>query len=314
MVLQEVHGASVSHIVRRFTTIEKRARLRLTGVMTDHTVLVLGGTGKTARRLAPLLAAGGAQPRTAARSGADVVLDWYDETTHDPALAGVDAVYLVPPALRLDHPPLVGRFLDRAERAGVRHVTFLSAHGIDQAPPEAPLRAVELDLASRSGLTHSIVRPSWFMENFSESFFTPGIVQGVVAAPTGDGAEAFIAVDDIAAVAAATLLDPAGHAGVAHDVTGPAALTMAEVAAIVGPHAGREVVHVDVDRDAWVRQTVEAGLPGDYAELLAGLFDLIRAGHGSRPGDTVQRVTGRAPATFEAYAARAADAWRAGAA
>lgn len=282
--------------------------------MTDHTVLVLGGTGKTARRLVPLLAAGGAQPRTAARSGADVVLDWYDDATHDAALAGVDAIYLVPPALRLDHPPVVAAFLDRAERAGVRHVTFLSAHGIDLAPAEAPLRAVELDLAARSGLSHSIVRPSWFMENFSESFFAPGIAQGVIAAPTGDGAEAFIAADDIAAVAAATLLDPAAHAGVAHDVTGPEALTMAEVAALVGAHAGREVVHVDVDRAAWVAQTTAAGLPADYAELLAGLFDLIRAGHGSRPGDTVERVTGRAPETFASYAARSAAAWRAGAA
>ena len=279
---------------------------------TDTTVLVLGGTGKTARRLVPLLVAGGARPRTAARSGADVVVDWHDDSTHDAALAGVDAVYLVPPAMRLDHPPVVAAFLDRAERAGVRHVTHLSAYGVDHAPDEAPLRALELDLARRSGLGHSIVRPSWFMQNFSESFFAPSINgDGVIPAPTGDGAEAFVSAEDIAAVAAATLLDPAAYAGAQLDITGPEALTMAEVAATISAAAGRPVAHVDVPRADWVAATTASGVPADYAELLAGLFDLIRTGNGSRPNDVVEKVTGRAPESLATYAAREAAAWRA---
>ncbi|WP_148611704.1 NmrA family NAD(P)-binding protein [Nocardioides rubriscoriae] len=283
--------------------------------MTHHTILVLGGTGKTARRLVPLLAAGGARPRTAARSGGDATFDWYDDRGHDAALEGVDAVYLVPPAGRLDHPPKVAAFLDRAERAGVRHVTMLSAYGVDLAPDDAALRAVELDLAARTGLTHSIVRPSWFMQNFTESFFAPSIAQdGVIVAPTGDGTEAFVSTADIAAVVAATLLDPAAHAGAAHDIAGPEALTLGQVAGVVSRHAGKEVSHVDLDRDVWVAQAQSAELPADYAEVLAGLFDLIRAGHGSRPGATVEEVTGRAPESFEAFAAREGAAWRAGAA
>ncbi len=279
---------------------------------TDTTVLVLGGTGKTARRLVPLLVAGGARPRTAARSGADVVVDWHDDSTHDAALAGVDAVYLVPPAMRLDHPPVVAAFLDRAERAGVRHVTHLSAYGVDHAPDEAPLRALELDLARRSSLGHSIVRPSWFMQNFSESFFAPSINgDGVIPAPTGDGAEAFVSAEDIAAVAAATLLDPAAYAGAQLDITGQEALTMAEVAATISAAAGRPVAHVDVPRADWVAATTTSGVPADYAELLAGLFDLIRTGNGSRPNDVVEKVTGRAPESLATYAAREAAAWRA---
>ena len=142
-----------------------------------RTTLLLGGTGKTARRIAPLLRASGVPVRTAARHGADVHFDWDDPTTHDAALADVGAVYLVPPSLRLDFAADVVAFLDRAERAGVRHVTFLSARGVEQLPPEVALRAVELDLAARSGLSHTILRPSWFMQNFSEYVFQPGIVE-----------------------------------------------------------------------------------------------------------------------------------------
>ena len=97
-------------------------------------ILLLGGTGKTARRIAPRLRLAGATVRTAARSNADVRFDWDDPTTHDAALEGIDAVYLVPPSLRLDHAPLVIAFLDRAQAAGVTHVTALSARGVELRP------------------------------------------------------------------------------------------------------------------------------------------------------------------------------------
>ena len=104
-----------------------------------RTILLLGGTGKTARRIAPRLADAGVEVRTAARSRADVRFEWDDASTHDAALEGVDAVYLVPPALSLDFAGDVHAFLDRAEAAGVQHVTFLSARGVDQLPPEVAL-------------------------------------------------------------------------------------------------------------------------------------------------------------------------------
>ena len=95
----------------------------------------------------------------------------------------------------------------------MRHVTYLSAFGIDQAPPQVAHRAVELDLIGRRAVTHSILRPAWFMQNFSETFLKP--VGGVITVPTGDGAEAFVDAEDIAAVAAATLASPDAHAGAA---------------------------------------------------------------------------------------------------
>ncbi len=277
--------------------------------MTD--ILILGGTGKTGRRLATILRDQGHSVRTAARSGADVSFDWDDPATRIAALAGADRVYLVPPALRLDHAPLVGAFLDEAVAAGVRHVTFLSAGGVQFAPPEAALRAIELMLAGRDDITHTILRPSWFLQNLTEGFMAPMIAEGTLALPAGDGAEAFIDAEDIAAVAAATLVDPAAHAGREYNLTGPEAITHAELAARISAATGREVRYVDADRAAWIEGVQGAGVPADYAELLAGLFDVIRDGHGSRPTGDVEAVLGRSARSVEAFvtAAAASAAW-----
>ena len=279
----------------------------------NNDILILGGTGKTGTRLAQLLRGAGEPVRTAARSGGDSRFDWDASATHDPALTGVDRVYLVPPALRTDAAPLVAGFLDRATAAGIRHVTMLSAHGVEQAPPEAMLRAIELELASRDSFTHSILRPSWFMQNLSEGFLEPGITErGVIALPAGDGAEAFVDAADIAAVAAATLRDPEVHAGAAFAVTGPEALNHAEVAQRIGAASGREVRYAEITREDWMRGATEAGVPDEYAGLLAGLLEVIRAGHGAQPTNVVSEVTGRPARTLGVFAveAAAAGAWR----
>lgn len=279
--------------------------------MTTSTILVLAGTGKTGSRLAAELTKRGVEVRTAARSGADVHFDWDDATTHLPALRGIDGLYLVPPVMRTDYAAQVSTFLDLAEGAGVRHVTFLSAYGIDQAPPQVALRAVELDLIGRTtaqpAMTHSILRPAWFMQNFSETFLKP--VDGVITVPTADGAEAFIDAGDIAAVAAETLLDPDAHAGAAYSLTGPEALTLAEAAAIITAATGRTVKHNDIDRDEWIRGSVAAGVPAEYGEILRMLTETIASGVGSRPDDTVERITGRPPVRFAEFARSTAHAW-----
>jgi uncharacterized protein YbjT (DUF2867 family) len=118
---------------------------------TPH-VLILGGTGKTGSRLATKLTDLGLVARTAARHGADVRFDWDDPATYRPALRGVDRVYLVTPILRdASFTDRVSSFLDLAAGHGARHVTYLSAYGIDQAPPQVALRAVELGVQPRYG-------------------------------------------------------------------------------------------------------------------------------------------------------------------
>jgi len=270
--------------------------------------LVLGATGKTGSRVAQKLVDRGLSVRTAARSGADVAFDWNNPSTFSAALQGVSGVYLISPVMRVDFAGVVGQFLDEAERAGVRHVTYLSAYGIEHAPPQVALRAVELDLASRSSFTHSIVRPAWFMQNFSETFVKP--VNDQIVVPCGTGAEAFVNAEDIASVAAATLSDPGRHAGRAYAPTGPQALTFDEAAVHISKAAGRKITYVDIDRDAWIGAMVQAGVPAEYGEVLRMLTETIASGRGSRPNDDVLRATGVAPTRFEDFAAQSSAAWR----
>ena len=173
--------------------------------------LVLGSTGKTGSRVTKALVDRGLPVRTAARSGADVTLDWTQRDSYAPALADIDRVYLVPPVMRLEFADDVSGFLDEAEAAGVQHITFLSAYGMEHAPEKVAIRSVELDLLRRKKIGHTTLRPAWFMQNFSETFLKP--TGGAIFVPTGNGTEAFIDAEDIAAVAATTLADPQTHAG-----------------------------------------------------------------------------------------------------
>jgi uncharacterized protein YbjT (DUF2867 family) len=272
-----------------------------------NTVLVLGGTGKTGARVARRLTALGHPVRTAARHGADARFDWDDPATHRPVVDGVDRMYLVAPVMRTRFGPQVSAFLDLAESSGVRHITYLSAYGIDVAPPEVALRAVELDLMERRSMTHSIVRPAWFMQNFSETFLKP--IEGAIAVPTGDGGEAFVDAEDIAAIAAATLADPSAHAGAHYTPTGPERLTVGEAAEVIGSAIGQPVRHVDVDRRVWVEAVIASGVPAEYGEMLRLLTETIASGGGSQPNDDVTNVTGSPPTSFTAFARRTASAW-----
>jgi uncharacterized protein YbjT (DUF2867 family) len=274
----------------------------------NRRVLVLGATGKTGSRVAGTLSALGVSVRTAARGGADIRFDWNNPATFEGALQGVTGVYLVSPVMRVDFAGMVSDFLDQAEQAGVRNVTYLSAYGMEHARAEVALRAVELDLESRNSFTHSIIRPAWFMQNFSETFLKP--VEDEIVVPGGTGAEAFVSAEDIASVAAATLAEPERHAGRAYAPTGPESLTLDEAARIISAAAGRPIVYRDMDRAEWVGAMVRSGVPAEYGEVLRTLTETIASGRGSRPNGDVLAVTGAAPVSFADFAAEAAPAWK----
>jgi len=274
----------------------------------NRRVLVLGGTGKTGSRVAGALSERGVSVRTAARGGADIRFDWNNPATFEGALQGVTGVYLVSPVMRVDFAAVVSDFLDRAEQAGVQNVTYLSAYGMEHAPAEVALRAVELDLESRRSFTHSILRPAWFMQNFSETFLKP--VDDEIVVPSGTGAEAFVSAQDIASVAAATLAEPERHAGRAYAPTGPESLTLDEAARIISAAAGRTIVYRDTDRTEWVGAMVRSGVPAEYGEVLHALTETIASGRGAQPNDDVLAATGAAPVSFADFAAKTAPAWK----
>lgn len=274
--------------------------------------LVLGSTGKTGSRVSAALIKRGLPIRTAARSGADVTFDWRRRDSYAPTLDGIGRVYLVAPVMRLDFADDVSAFLDKAEAAGVQHITLLSAYGMEHAPDDVAIRSVELDLLRRrQRIGCTILRPAWFMQNFSETFLKP--IHGAILAPTGSGREAFIDAENIAEVAATTLANPEAHAGEAYSLTGPEALTVAEAAAVISDETGLMIKHVDIDRDTWITSAIANGIPREYEPVLRHLTETVASGHGSRPNGTVEKITGTSPHTFRDFARSNVNAWRAAA-
>ena len=273
------------------------------------TTLILGGTGRTGSVLADKLTRHGVTARTAARRGADVRFDWDDKATYAPALAGADRLYLVTPVLRVTYAEQVAEFLDLAEATGVRHVTFLSAYNADQAPAGIDIAAIENDLAARTAVTSSVLRPAWVMQNFADDHLP--VIDGVITAPSRGGREAFVDAEDIASVAAQTLLRPEAHAGARYDLTGPQALTFAEAADIISSVSGRLIAYHDIDQEAWIGGALAMGVPADYAVMLRWLTGAVISGNGARPTDDIEKVTGRAATSFRTFAERSSQAWAA---
>ncbi|MEY9910585.1 uncharacterized protein YbjT (DUF2867 family) [Catenulispora sp. MAP12-49] len=271
--------------------------------------LILGGTGKTGRRIASRLTAAGHQVRTASRTGGDVRIDLDDPSTHAPALDGITAAYLIEPGSVSgdNNPPRMAALVDAAVAAGVRRLVLLSAPGADSE--YHPLHATEQAVRG-SGLEWTVVRPGWFAQNFSEDFWLPAVRSGTLALPAGEGRIPFIDAEDIADVAAAALTEDR-HAGQVYELTGPRALGFGEAAELIAAASGKPLRYVAVTSEAFVEQQVADGLPRKTAERMAGL--VVRGADGSVAGltDGVEKALGRAPRSFEDFvvAAAATGCW-----
>ncbi|WP_306366238.1 NAD-dependent epimerase/dehydratase family protein [Nocardiopsis sp. CC223A] len=256
-------------------------------------VLVTGATGTTARALIPVLGERGAEVVAASRRPGPrgVRFDWYDPDSHAAALDGVDRVYLVPPP-DADPVEVMGAFLERAHRRGVRRAVLLGASAV---PTGGPMVGRVARMVLEVFEEAVVLRPSWFMQNFTGDHpHAAGFRErGAIATATGGGRVGFVDVRDIAAVAAHALTDaePIEREPV---LTGPEALSYDEVAAIYGEVTGREVVHESLEPGA-VERALAAAMPVEVARILVGLDGLIAAGAEDRVTDTVERIAGRPP-------------------
>ena len=276
------------------------------------TILVTGATGKTGRRLTEALKAMDVIVRAASRrpSADQVAFDWQVSSTYPAVVRDVDAIYLVPPAMVEDPAPIVAPFLAAARRAEVRKVVLVSSMGagFPEEPPESGRRKLEA-LVRDSGLDWTILRPSGFLQNFSEGFLLPAVRGGAIPNPAGDGEVAMVDAGDIAAVAAAVLTGGARHGGQVYDVTGPSLIDFAEIAEIIARAADRPVVIRPMSSPQFLAMLEGAGVPSDYAAMLLRDQEAIRDGAAETVSDTVQRLVGRRARSLVEYAADAADAW-----
>ena len=270
--------------------------------MTDTTskpILILGGTGKTGRRLAERLTAHGTPVRIGSRSGSPR-FDWEVPATWAPALDGVSAVYIsyypdiaVPGAAET-----VSAFARLAVANGVTRLVLLSGRG------EAEAQRAE-EMVKATGADWTILRCAWFSQNFSEGFLIDSLAGGEVALPVGSVGEPFVDADDIAEVAFVTLTQP-GHVGQLYELTGPRLLSFADAVAEIAGAARRDIRFVRISHDQFTSAIAAHALPPEIAWLINELFTEVLDGRNETLSDGVQRVLGRAPKDFSTYATETA--------
>jgi uncharacterized protein YbjT (DUF2867 family) len=260
--------------------------------------LVLGGTGKTGRRVVERLQARGVPTRVGSRSGRPP-FDWEDRSTWAPVLEGVGSAYVsyYPDLAVPGAPGTVGSFAELAVRSGVRRLVLLAGRG----EPEAEEAE---DAVRASGADLTIVRSTWFAQNFSEDYLVDGVRAGEVAVPARDVPEPFVDADDIADVAVAALTDDR-HVGELYELTGPRLLTFADAVNEIADATGREIRYVPISIDDFAAAAYQ-DLPGEFVELLTYLFGEVLDGRNAHLADGVQRALGREPRDFRDYARIAA--------
>jgi uncharacterized protein YbjT (DUF2867 family) len=249
-------------------------------------VLVLGATGNVGTSLVAALVRRGEEVAAATRRPGDgsaeargvvrVMFDYDDSSTFAAALSGVDRVFLaVRPGDDEAHRTAVP-FIDAAQHAGVRQVVALTAMGVERLDGTA-LRIIERHL-EQSGLAWTHLRPNFFMQIFArEPLVTAIRASALVCVPAGDAAVSFVDVRDIADVAAEALT-ASGHERQAYTLTGPAALTHGEVAALLADATGRPIRYQPLDEDQARAVLSGSGLPPSRVERLLGFYRLVRTG------------------------------------
>ena len=272
-------------------------------------ILVTGATGHVGRELVPQLLLGGRavrvlvrDPRKVAALDASVqraVGDLDCPETLGPALEGVEAVCLVTFTTEQD-----AAMLAAARQAGVRRIVKLSTLEASQAVGKIGQWSRERErLVEASGLEWTFLRPGMFMTNSLDWWGEAIRGQGAVYFPGGKtGRVAPIDPADVAAVAALALTQP-GHAGQAYELTGAQLLTMGEMVATIGAALGKPLTYTDIPPIAARLWMLQSGMDQNLVAALMELLARLRANQGAQVTDTVQRLTRRAPRTFEAWCA-----------
>ncbi|HVK24354.1 MAG TPA: NmrA family transcriptional regulator [Actinokineospora sp.] len=256
----------------------------------SNTILVIGGTGKTGRRVAERLAERGLPVRVGSRAGSPP-FDWADQDTFAAAVDGVRSAYVS------YHPDLafpgavesIRMLCKTAVASGVERLVLLSGRGEEEAE--------ECEHVVRDcGAQWTILRSAWFAQNFSENFLLEAVLAGEIALPAGDMVEPFLDIEDLAEIAVDALLGD-DHVGVVYDLTGPRLLSFAEAAAEIAKATGRDIAYVPVSHEQYAAALRERGLPEALADLLRKVLD----GRNAHLSDGVRRALGRPAKDFSDY-------------
>jgi uncharacterized protein YbjT (DUF2867 family) len=261
--------------------------------------LILGGTGKTGRRIVERLEKRGIPVRIGSRS-ARTPFDWDNPATWPPVLQDIETVYIAfyPDLAFPGAAATIEAFINTAVRSGVKRLVLLSGRGEEGA-------LLGEKAVRNSVVEWTIVRASWFCQNFSEGFLLEPVMAGEVAFPGGQMAEPFIDVEDLADVAAAALAED-GHLGQVYEVTGPRLLTFADAIQEIAKATKREIRYVPVSPDEYAAAMLQQGVPPEFANPLTQLIATVLDGRNAHLNDGVRRALGREPRDFAGFARDAA--------
>lgn len=258
-------------------------------------ILVIGGTGKTGRKVVHKLGELGYQVRIGSRSGSPS-FDWDNPETWSASLKGMDKVYItfqpdlaVPGAL-----DAIEELTKQAKKNGVKKLVLLSGKGEREA---------ELceQVVIHSGLDYTIVRASWFNQNFSESFFLEPILKGFVALPQADVKIPFVDTNDIADVVVQTLVNDR-HNGNIYQLTGPRSLTFKEVIQEISDSIGRNITFTPISLAAYADAMKQQGVPADFIWLIQYLFsEVLGNPENEHISSDIEKVLGRKAKDFSEY-------------
>ncbi|WP_310831933.1 NmrA family NAD(P)-binding protein [Paenibacillus pedocola] len=284
--------------------------------MTDQRkILITGGKGKTGTRIAKRLDQLGYSYTTTLRSlqpikdpMKEVHFDWYDNATFLPALQNVERVYLVAPVGDPEPVKVMQPFIETALEQGVQRFVLLSSASI---PEEGPVFGPVHKLLKKATPEWTVLRPSYFMQNFTEGQHAMTISQqDLIISAAGQGKIGFVAAEDIAEVALRALIDDEAH-NTEHIITGPESLSYDDVSRIINGVSGKNVVHKSISDDELTRNWLTAGIGKDYAEFMTDLERRIREeGTEDLVTDTVKNVSGKDPVSFFQFANKHAGVWK----
>jgi uncharacterized protein YbjT (DUF2867 family) len=259
-------------------------------------ILVIGGTGKTGRRVVEHLQKKGIEPRIGSRNSLPS-FDWDHKETWIEALSGIEKIYVTyyPDLAVPGAKESIQSLTYLAKELGVKKIVLLSGKG------ETEAEACE-KIVMTSGIDFTIVRASWFNQNWSESFFLEPIQSGEVALPMSDVLIPFVDVNDIAEVVVTVLLDDS-YNGEIVEVTGPELITFKDIIGMISKTSNRKLNFYNITLEEYIDGMKQMQLPNDVVWLIEYLFSHVLTNPKNQlVVNDIERVLGRKAKTFLEYA------------